>query len=83
MVIEALGLAVRGAAFMIPGALGVQEGGFVLVCGLFGISPELALALSLVKRLRDVAFGVPSLGRGWCWSGRAVRRRAAFARARL
>ncbi|MBN9510865.1 MAG: flippase-like domain-containing protein [Alphaproteobacteria bacterium] len=62
MVIEALGLAVRGAAFMIPGALGVQEGGFVLVCGLFGISPELALALSLVKRLRDVAFGVPSLG---------------------
>jgi putative membrane protein len=62
LVIEALGLAVRGAAFMIPGALGVQEGGFVLVCGLFGISPELALALSLVKRLRDVAFGVPSLG---------------------
>ena len=61
LVIESLGLAIRGAAFVVPGALGVQEGGLILVCGLFGVSPALGLALSLVKRLRDAAFGVPSL----------------------
>ena len=61
LVIESLGYAIRGAAFLVPGALGVQEGGFILVCSLFGVSPALGLALSLVKRLRDLAFGAPSL----------------------
>ncbi len=61
LVIESLGYAIRGAAFLVPGALGVQEGGFILVCGLFGVSPAVGLALSLVKRLRDLAFGAPSL----------------------
>ncbi len=61
LVIESLGYAIRGAAFLVPGALGVQEGGFILVCDLFGVPPALGLALSLVKRLRDVVFGVPSL----------------------
>ncbi len=61
LVIESLGHAVRGMAFLIPGALGVQEGGFVLVCGLFGLPAALGLAVSLVKRLRDIALGAPSL----------------------
>ena len=61
LVIESLGHAVRGMAFLIPGALGVQEGGFVLVCGLFGLPAALGLAVSLVKRLRDIVLGVPSL----------------------
>ncbi len=61
LVIESLGHAVRGAAILIPGALGVQEGGLILVCSLFGVPPALGLALSLVKRLRDLAFGIPSL----------------------
>lgn len=61
LVIESLSLAIRGAGFLIPGALGVQEGGLILVCGLLGVPPALGLALSLVKRLRDIVFGVPSL----------------------
>jgi putative membrane protein len=61
LVIESLGQAVRGTAFLIPGAFGVQEGGFILLAGLFGVPPAAGLALSLLKRLRDVAFGVPSL----------------------
>ena len=61
IVIESLLHAVRGAAFTIPGALGAQEGGLVLLCALFGIPPEQAIALSLVKRVPDVVFGVPSL----------------------
>lgn len=61
LVIESLAGAIRTAAFMVPGALGVQEGGLVLVCGLFGVPPASGLALSLFKRLREVAFGAPSL----------------------
>jgi putative membrane protein len=61
IVIESLLHAVRGAAFAIPGALGAQEGGLVLLCALFGIPPEQAIALSLVKRVPDVVLGVPSL----------------------
>jgi putative membrane protein len=59
--IESLAGAIRTAAFMVPGALGVQEGGLVLICGLFGLPPATGLALSLFKRLREVAFGAPSL----------------------
>ncbi len=61
MVIESLGQALRGAGFAVPGAIGVAEGGFVIVCHLFGLAPEVAIALSLMKRLREVALGVPAL----------------------
>ena len=44
-----------------PVALGVQEGGYVVVCGLLGVQPEIAIALSLAKRLRDLVLGVPGL----------------------
>jgi putative membrane protein len=64
LVIESLLHAVRGAAFAVPGALGVQEGGLVLLCAAFGIPPEQAIALSLVKRAADLVLGVPGL-LGW------------------
>lgn len=61
LVIESLGMAVRSAGFAIPGALGVQEGGFILVCGLFGIPADDAIALSMLKRVRELVVGVPGL----------------------
>jgi putative membrane protein len=61
MIIESLGQAAKAAGFAIPGAIGVQEGGYVVVCRLLGISPEMAIALSLVKRLREVVLGIPGL----------------------
>jgi putative membrane protein len=61
LVIESLSQMLRTTSFAIPGALGVQEGGLVLLCGLFGIPPETALALSLLKRLREVVLGAPSI----------------------
>ena len=64
VVIESLLHAIRGAAFAIPGALGAQEGGLVLLCAVFGIPPEQAIALSLVKRAADLVLGVPGL-LGW------------------
>ena len=66
-VVESLGLAARSAGFALPGALGVQEGGFILVCGLFGVPPDAAIALSMVKRLREVLLGIPGLMM-WQWS---------------
>lgn len=61
VVIESLGEGLRTAAFTVPGALGVQEAGFLLLGKLFGFTPELAIALSLAKRVRELALGVPGL----------------------
>ncbi len=57
LILEALSTAVRSGAFAVPGALGVQEGGFVLLGPLVGVSPETALALALVKRFRELVVG--------------------------
>jgi putative membrane protein len=59
--IESVGQAVRAAAFLMPGALGVQEAGFIAVCAVYGIPAPQALALSLVKRVPDITLGVPFL----------------------
>jgi putative membrane protein len=61
LLLESLGQAIRGAAFAIPGALGVQEGGYLLLAPLVGIPPDAALALSLAKRARELLLGVPGL----------------------
>ncbi|WP_407520210.1 lysylphosphatidylglycerol synthase domain-containing protein [Methylobacterium oryzisoli] len=61
IVLESLSQAIKSAAFPVPSGLGVQEGGFVLLGGLFGIDADAALALSLVKRVPDVVLGLPSL----------------------
>lgn len=61
VVIESLGQAAKSIGFAVPSAAGVQEGGYVVVCGVLGIPPEIALALSLVKRLREIALGLPGL----------------------
>ena len=61
LVLESLGQAIRGAAFAIPGSLGVQEGGYLLLAPLASLAPEVALALSLGKRAREVLLAVPGL----------------------
>jgi hypothetical protein len=76
--IESLLYAIRSAAFFVPNALGVQEGAYIMLGGLFGVPPDIALALSLLKRARDLVVGVPSLV---AWqameSRRLMRNRAA------
>ncbi len=76
--IEGLLYAVRSVAFMVPMAAGVQEGGYLLVGAAFGLGPDQALALSLLKRGRDLALGIPALigwqvleGGQW-WRGRGA-----------
>jgi putative membrane protein len=61
LAIESVGQAVRAAGFLMPGALGIQEAGFIAVCGVYGIPAAEAVALSLVKRVPDITLGVPFL----------------------
>jgi putative membrane protein len=61
LMLESLGQAIRGAAFFIPGSLGVQEGGYLLLARLIGLPPEAALALSLAKRARELLLGIPGI----------------------
>ena len=61
LVIDSLLYGMRSVAFLVPSAVGVQEGGLILLCGLFGVGADAALALSLIKRARDLAIGVPAL----------------------
>jgi len=61
LAVDSLICAIRSAAFMVPNALGVQEGGLVLLGLLFGVSPGASLALSLIKRARDLVIGIPAL----------------------
>jgi putative membrane protein len=75
-VLESLSSGVRAAAFMVPGALGVFESGVVVFSALFGLSPDLALAISLSKRVRELALGLPGLA-AWQWDeGRRLLRRS-------
>lgn len=76
--IEGLAQAARGAAFAVPGAVGVQEGGLILLCGLFGIPAQPALALSLIKRAADLGVGGPGL---LIWQALEASRLAKKARA--
>ena len=59
--LESLIFTLRSVAFAIPSAIGVQEAAYALAAPLFGLPPESALALSLVKRAREIAIGIPTL----------------------
>lgn len=61
VVIDGLFVTFRIFAFAIPGAVGVQEGAYVVLCGLFGVSAPTAFALSLVRRARDLVIGAPAV----------------------
>jgi putative membrane protein len=61
VVIESLIQALSSAAFFVPGGLGVQEGGFVLICGALGIDPASSLALAGARRVRDLVIFLPGL----------------------
>lgn len=61
LAIESLVGAVRSAAFAAPMGIGVQEASYALLGPLFGLGAELSLAVSLLKRARDLVIGVPAL----------------------
>jgi putative membrane protein len=73
VILESMCQALRTMAFLVPAGLGVQEAGLVIFGHLLGISSELALAVSLAKRMREVLCGLPALA-SWQWvEGRRMR----------
>jgi hypothetical protein len=76
VMLESMTQAIRHVAFIVPAGLGVQEAGLVVFGHVVGISGEMALAVGMVKRIRELAWGVPTLV-GWQWvEGRRLRRAA-------
>ena len=71
LAIEALLAAAAAVAFLVPVNAGVQEAGYAGLGAIFGVPPELSLGVSLIRRARDIAVGVPIL---LLWQFLEVRR---------
>ncbi len=66
ILLESLGQALRSVSFIVPGGIGVQEGGFLLFGAAIGLPPDMAIAFSLARRLREIGLGIPALV-SWQW----------------
>jgi len=71
LAIEALVQAVSSAAFLVPGALGLQEAGFLGIGLLLGLPTEVAAALAIARRIRDLVIYLPGL-LAWVWAERKL-----------
>jgi glycosyltransferase 2 family protein len=70
--LESLVYVVRTVTFAAPMGLGVIETAYAVVGPMFGLDREWAVALSLIKRLRDVAIGLPAMAIWQFMEGRRV-----------
>jgi len=61
VLIESMLNIVRSAGFAIPGGLGLQEGALILICSWVAIPTDLALALAVMKRAREILIGIPGI----------------------
>jgi hypothetical protein len=61
LAIESITLAARSLIFVAPAGLGVQEAGLVGIGHVLGLGSDVAVALSLAKRMREILFGLPAL----------------------
>jgi putative membrane protein len=66
VMLESMTQAVRHVAFVVPAGVGVQEAGLIVFGHVVGISSEMALAVGMVKRIRELTWGIPTLV-GWQW----------------
>jgi len=69
--IEAMLHAIMALAFFVPGRVGIQEGAYTVLAGIFGVPPDIAISLSLLRRARDFVIAVPVL---LAWQGVEARR---------
>ena len=75
-VLESVTQIVRSTAFPVPAALGIQEAGFVVVAQLIGVDAAVGLAIALIRRARDLGFGLPALADYWWTEVRRARDRS-------
>ncbi len=73
LAIEGLLHALLIPAFIVPGYAGVQEAGYAGLGALFGLAPEISIGVSLLRRARDVALGIPILLAWQVWEMRKLR----------
>ena len=72
LALEALLCTLRSIAAFVPAALGVQEAGYAMLAPLFGLPAEMGLAVSLLKRAREIVIGIPALIYWQAAEGRAA-----------
>ena len=75
--IQSLLEALRSATVFVPAALGVQEAGYAALVPLFGLPPEMGVAVSVLRRARDIAVGIPVLLAWQLVEARRIRERMA------
>jgi len=61
LMLKSLTSTISDIAFFIPNAYGVQEGGYVMLGALLGMTPDIALAVSLATRIRELVVDIPGL----------------------
>lgn len=76
VILQSMAMTIRSAFFVVPGALGVQEGGYLVLGSLLRIPGDAAFAISLITRMRDLAVGIPALIAWQFIEGRRVLRRS-------
>ncbi len=69
--IESMLHAIMALAFFVPGRIGIQEAAYTVLAAIFGIPPDIALSLSLLRRARDFVIAVPVL---LTWQGLEAKR---------
>jgi glycosyltransferase 2 family protein len=72
VVLESLVQALSSVAFFVPGALGIQEGGFLIIGSGLGLDPQTCLALAGARRVRDLIIFLPGL---LAWQFTEMRRK--------
>lgn len=76
IMLRALIGAVRGLSFVVPAGLGLQEGAYIALGALIGLSADVMLALSLASRLREIGSNLPFLLQWLQLEGRMLWRRS-------
>jgi len=61
VILQSMVLTIRSVAFPVPGGIGVQEGGYLVLGSLLGIPGDAAFALSLIARVRELTLGIPGI----------------------
>lgn len=73
---ETMSQGFRTAVFFIPGALGVQEGAYLFVAGLLGFPGQVGMALAMIRRVRELAIGIPAITTWQILEAKHLRRHA-------
>ena len=61
LMLKSLSTTISDIAFFIPNAYGIQEGSYVMLGALLGMTADLALAVSLATRIRELVVDIPGL----------------------